>query len=106
MTRKINNLEDESSDREAREALAGALRPVEGEDTVTYCRRLIAAGQFGAWDDGAGEMLIDTYSASAVVAVYEGLPAGGNGRAKLLAMPMFKAVTVSFRLINTPWRGE
>jgi hypothetical protein len=92
------NWEDESSERELRGALKDALRPAEGESTVDFCRRLIVAGQFGAWDDGRGEMLLDTFSASAVVAVHDGLSEAA--RPKLLAMPMSKAVDVCFNVIN------
>jgi hypothetical protein len=92
------NWEDESSERELRGALKDALRPAEGETTVDFCRRLIVAGRFGAWDDGRGEMLLDTFSASAVVAVHDGLPEAA--RPKLLAMPMSKAVDVCFNVIN------
>jgi hypothetical protein len=92
------NWEDESSERELRGALKDALRPVEGETNVDFCRRLITAGNFGAWDDGQGEMLVDTFSASALVAVHDSI--SESLRPKLLGMPMLKAITVSFKLMN------
>jgi hypothetical protein len=41
-------------------------------------------------------MLIDTFSASAVVAVHDALK--DSGREKLLAMPMLKATTVCLKI--------
>lgn len=92
------NAEDESSEREMRGALKDAVRPNAGETHVEFCRRLVAVQRFGAWDDGNGEMLIDTFSASGLVAVHDGL--SELARPKLMAMSMQRAVDISFRLIN------
>lgn len=96
----IENWEDAAAEREARETLRDAIRPTDRENVVDFCRRLVERQSYGAWDDGQGEMLIDTYSASAVVAVHDAVSADGGGRDKLRAMTMQRVVAVCFTVIN------
>lgn len=92
------NREDAQSECDMRAMLADAIRPV-GESNVAFCRRIVEAGKFGAWDDGRGEMLVDVFSASAVITVYDAL-SKESAREKLRGMPMLTAVEVCFKVIN------
>lgn len=71
---------------------AQRLKPL-GEDGLAKIRHIAKHGY-----DKVNEVLVDSFSASGIVSVCDGL--NPENRAKLLAMPVGKVADICFKLIN------
>lgn len=90
------NWEDRIAEREATEFIAAAPRSERGESAIDFCRRVLSTGAASVWTGDGGETLLDTFSASAVVAVYDAMSEAQ--RAKLASAPLARQVTVCMKL--------
>jgi hypothetical protein len=66
----------------------------EGVAVIDACRAIVAAGQYGKING----IMCDTFSASAIVAVYDAL--NEVNKAKLAALPFGRLASVCFSLLN------
>lgn len=96
MTRE--NWEDEIAEREAAEFIAEAHRSLPDDTALEFCRRVVATNAAGVWVGDGGETLLDSFSASAVVAVHEKLSAANQ--AKLASWPLHRQVEACFKIIR------
>jgi hypothetical protein len=92
------NWEDEIAEREAAEFIAEAHRSLPEDTALDFCRRVLATNQAGVWVGDGGETLLDSFSASAVVAVHDKLSEAGQ--AKLARWPLVHQVATCFAVIR------
>jgi hypothetical protein len=65
-----------------------------GEQRIEACRAIVSASSFGKIDGAT----VDSFSASAIVAVYDAL--NEDNRAKFCALPIGKMARIAFKLLK------
>ncbi len=72
---------------------AQRVKPI-GAEGIALCRRIVVQGQYAK----VNEVMVDQFSASAILVVYDALSAAN--KPKLESLPVGKAASVCFRLLK------